>query len=87
MSYIFVVCNFNLYVYIFIICNILCESYYIIFCIFFFSLWAPFHIVLFNTFLLLLTVSHLRAMCSDPGTVPLPHSNGSLSDLRQGIFD
>ncbi|XP_008178297.1 palmitoyltransferase ZDHHC3 isoform X1 [Acyrthosiphon pisum] len=47
------------------------------------SLWAPFHIVLFNTFLLLLTVSHLRAMFSDPGTVPLSHTNVSLSDLRQ----
>lgn len=52
----------------------------------FFSLWAPFHIVLFNTFLLLLTVSHLRAMFSDPGTVPLSHTNVSLSDLRQGIL-
>lgn len=51
-----------------------------------FSLWAPFHIVIFNTFLLLLMVSHLRAMCSDPGTVPLPHNNVSLSDLRQGAF-
>jgi len=52
----------------------------------FFSLWAPFHIVLFNTFLLLLTVSHLRAMFSDPGTVPLSHTNVSLSDLRQGML-
>lgn len=54
--------------------------------LFIFSLWAPFHIVLFNTFLLLLTVSHLRAMCSDPGTVPLPYTNVSLPDIRQGTF-
>lgn len=64
---------------------IICTNYNIFFNNFF-SLWAPFHIVLFNTFLLLLTVSHLRAMCSDPGTVPLSHINDSLADLRQGIF-
>jgi len=48
------------------------------------SLWAPFHVVLFNTVIFLVSFSHLRAMCSDPGAVPLPQSRMDFSDIHSG---
>lgn len=53
------------------------------FCLYF-SLWAPFHVVLFNTVIFLVSFSHLRAMCSDPGAVPLPQSRMDFSDIHSG---
>uniref|UniRef100_A0A1B6MPS2 Palmitoyltransferase n=1 Tax=Graphocephala atropunctata TaxID=36148 RepID=A0A1B6MPS2_9HEMI len=48
------------------------------------SLWAPFHVVLFNTVIFMLSLSHLRAMCSDPGAVPLPQNRMDFSDIHSG---
>nr|XP_034172093.1 palmitoyltransferase ZDHHC7 [Osmia lignaria] len=45
------------------------------------SLWGPFHVVAFNTVVLLLIMSHLKAVCSDPGVVPLPQSRMDFSDI------
>lgn len=50
------------------------------FCLF--SLWAPIHVVLFNTIIFLLSMSHLKAVLSDPGTVPLPQNRLDFSDLH-----
>ncbi|XP_037957077.1 palmitoyltransferase ZDHHC3-A-like isoform X2 [Teleopsis dalmanni] len=36
------------------------------------SIWAPLHVMLFNTVVFLLSTSHLKAVLSNPGTVPLP---------------
>lgn len=47
-----------------------------------YSLWGPFHVVAFNTIVLLLTMSHLKAVCSDPGVVPLPQSRMDFSDIH-----
>ncbi|XP_030384873.1 palmitoyltransferase ZDHHC3 [Scaptodrosophila lebanonensis] len=46
------------------------------------SIWAPFHVVLFNTVVFLLGMSHLKAVFSDPGTVPLPANRLDFSDLH-----
>ncbi|KAM7354159.1 DNZDHHC/NEW1 zinc finger protein 11 [Cochliomyia hominivorax] len=46
------------------------------------SIWAPFHVVLFNTVVFLLGLSHLKAVLSDPGTVPLPANRLDFSDLH-----
>ncbi|XP_055917259.1 palmitoyltransferase ZDHHC3 [Eupeodes corollae] len=46
------------------------------------SLWAPLHVVLFNTVVFLLGMSHLKAVLSDPGTVPLPLNRLDFSDLH-----
>ncbi|KZC15111.1 PREDICTED: palmitoyltransferase ZDHHC3 [Dufourea novaeangliae] len=46
------------------------------------SLWGPFHVVAFNTVVLLLIMSHLKAVCSDPGVVPLPQSRMDFSDIH-----
>lgn len=35
------------------------------------SLWGPINVVLFNTIIFLLTLSHLKAVFCDPGLVPL----------------
>lgn len=45
------------------------------------SLWGPFHVVTFNIVVLLLIMSHLKAVCSDPGVVPLPQSRMDFSDI------
>lgn len=47
-----------------------------------FSLWGPFHAVMFNTIILLLTMSHFKAVLSDPGTVPLPQTRLDFSDIH-----
>ncbi|KAJ1527011.1 hypothetical protein ONE63_008555 [Megalurothrips usitatus] len=46
------------------------------------SLWGSFHMVMFNTVAFLAAMAHFRAMCSDPGTVPLPHSRMDFSDIH-----
>ncbi|XP_037960111.1 palmitoyltransferase ZDHHC3-like [Teleopsis dalmanni] len=46
------------------------------------SIWAPLHVVLFNTVVFLLSMSHLKAVLSDPGTVPLPANRLDFSDLH-----
>lgn len=46
------------------------------------SLWGPFHVVLFNTLVLLLVMSHMKAICSDPGVVPLPQTRMDFSDIH-----
>ncbi|XP_012344683.1 palmitoyltransferase ZDHHC3-A isoform X3 [Apis laboriosa] len=46
------------------------------------SLWGPFHVVAFNTIVLLLITSHLKAVCSDPGVVPLLQSRMDFSDIH-----
>ncbi|CAD7078912.1 unnamed protein product [Hermetia illucens] len=48
------------------------------------SLWAPLHVVSFNTVVFLLTMAHLKAVLSDPGTVPLPQNRLDFSDLHSG---
>ncbi|OXU27208.1 hypothetical protein TSAR_010831 [Trichomalopsis sarcophagae] len=48
------------------------------------SLWGPFHVITFNTVVLLLMMSHLKAVCSDPGVVPLPQSRMDFSDIHTG---
>lgn len=40
--------------------------------------------VMFNTVAFLASMAHFRAMCSDPGTVPLPHSRMDFSDIHSG---
>lgn len=37
----------------------------------FFSLWGPFHVILFNSVIFLLALSHLKAVFCDPGLVPI----------------
>jgi hypothetical protein len=49
-----------------------------------FSLWGPFHVVLFNTIVFLLAMAHLKAVCSDPGVVPLPQNRVDFSDIHSG---
>lgn len=46
------------------------------------SLWAPFHVVAFNTIVFLLAMAHLKAVLLDPGTVPLPQTRIDFSDLH-----
>ncbi|XP_046388189.1 palmitoyltransferase ZDHHC3 [Ischnura elegans] len=48
------------------------------------SLWGPFNAVLFNTIIFLLGMAHLKAVCSDPGIVPLPQSRLDFSDIHTG---
>lgn len=38
--------------------------------------------VCFNTVVLLLSMAHMRAVLSDPGTVPLPQSRVDFSDIH-----
>ena len=56
------------------------------FCLLFIhSLWGAFHAVAFNSIILLLAMSHLRAVFSDPGIVPLPQSKLDFSELHTGL--
>ncbi|ESO93743.1 hypothetical protein LOTGIDRAFT_205637 [Lottia gigantea] len=48
------------------------------------SLWGAVNVVLFNIIVFLLTVSHLRAVLSDPGIVPLPTTSIDFSDHHAG---
>lgn len=49
-----------------------------------FSLWGPVNIAIFNTLLLMLVVSHMRAVTCDPGMVPLPATRLDFSHLHSG---
>lgn len=51
-------------------------------CVFFCSLWAPVHVVCFNSVIFLLAMSHLKAFLSDPGTVPLPKNRLDFDDFH-----
>lgn len=46
------------------------------------SLWGPFNAVMFNSIIFLLTMSHFKAVLSDPGTVPLPQNRLDFSDIH-----
>lgn len=46
------------------------------------SLWGAVNVVIFNTIVFLITMSHLRAVLSDPGVVPLPSASMDFSDLH-----
>lgn len=46
------------------------------------SMWAPLHVVLFNTVVFLLTMSHLKAVLSDPGKIPLPAHRIDFSSMH-----
>lgn len=46
------------------------------------TLWGSFNAVLFNLILTLFMVSHLRAVLSDPGVVPLPQSKLDIVDIH-----
>lgn len=50
--------------------------------LFIFSLWAPLHVVLFNTVVFLLMLAHSKAVLSDPGRIPLPQSRIDFSDIH-----
>ncbi|XP_056648716.1 palmitoyltransferase ZDHHC3 isoform X2 [Diorhabda sublineata] len=46
------------------------------------SLWGTFNVVMFNTVIFLLLISHIKAVMTDPGTVPLPQSRIDFSDMH-----
>lgn len=48
------------------------------------SPWGPVHVVVFNTLVFLLGMSHMKAVLSDPGTVPLSQSRLDFSDMHSG---
>lgn len=54
---------------------------------FFFSAWGSFNIILFNLIILLLMIAHVKAVCSDPGIVPLPQNKVDFSDMYSGSKD
>ncbi|KAH7660435.1 DHHC zinc finger domain containing protein, partial [Aphelenchoides avenae] len=47
------------------------------------SLWGAVHVFAFNTILVLAAVSHLRAMLTDPGIVPVDSKNRFAPSHRQ----
>lgn len=46
------------------------------------SLWGPLNVVAFNTIVFLLAMAHMKAVLSDPGTVPLPQTRLDFSDIH-----
>ncbi|XP_050415305.1 palmitoyltransferase ZDHHC3 [Patella vulgata] len=48
------------------------------------SMWGAVNVVFFNMIVFLLTISHLRAVLSDPGIVPLPSTSMDFSDHHAG---
>lgn len=46
------------------------------------SLWGALNAILFNTVVFMLFLSHIRAVFTDPGVIPLPHNNLDFSDLH-----
>ncbi|XP_022901682.1 palmitoyltransferase ZDHHC3 isoform X2 [Onthophagus taurus] len=46
------------------------------------SLWGTLNAVAFNLIIFLLTMSHFKAVISDPGTVPLPQNRLDFSDMH-----
>ena len=47
-------------------------------------LWGAFNVLVFNIIVFLMSASHLRAVFSDPGIVPLPKANLDFSDMHSG---
>lgn len=47
-----------------------------------FSLWGPINVVAFNTIIFMLAMAHLKAVLTDPGTVPLPQTRLDFSDIH-----
>eukprot|EP00088_Acartia_fossae_P023978 TRINITY_DN2493_c0_g1_i1.p1 TRINITY_DN2493_c0_g1~~TRINITY_DN2493_c0_g1_i1.p1 ORF type:complete len:284 (-),score=19.15 TRINITY_DN2493_c0_g1_i1:219-1070(-) len=47
------------------------------------SIWGSLHVVLFNTIIFLLFLSHARAVFSDPGIVPLPKHRLNLASEEE----
>ncbi|CAH0560695.1 unnamed protein product [Brassicogethes aeneus] len=48
------------------------------------SLWGAFNVVMFNTIVFLLTMSHIKAVVTDPGTVPIEKEHLSHEDIHSG---
>ncbi|KAK9891692.1 hypothetical protein WA026_015660 [Henosepilachna vigintioctopunctata] len=46
------------------------------------SLWGAFNLLMFNCIIFLLCMSHLRAVLTDPGTIPLPENRMDFSDIH-----
>jgi len=49
-----------------------------------FSIWGSINMTAFNVVIFLMIISHLQAVLSDPGTVPLPKTSLDFSDLHAG---
>ncbi|TDG48619.1 hypothetical protein AWZ03_004948 [Drosophila navojoa] len=49
------------------------------------SIWAPFHVVVFHAIVLLVFMSHSKAVFTDPGIVPLLSNRPDFSDLEPGM--
>jgi hypothetical protein len=49
-----------------------------------FRLWGCINVVIFNILIFFAAVSHLRAVLSDPGIVPLPNASMDFSDMHSG---
>jgi hypothetical protein len=47
-------------------------------------IWASINMTAFNVVIFLMIISHLQAVLSDPGTVPLPKTSLDFSDLHAG---
>ncbi|CAH1098692.1 unnamed protein product [Psylliodes chrysocephalus] len=45
------------------------------------SLWGTFNVVMFNTIIFLLIISHIKAVVTDPGTVPLLQMEVDFSNM------
>ncbi|XP_022092944.1 palmitoyltransferase ZDHHC3-like [Acanthaster planci] len=48
------------------------------------SIWGAFHGLVFNIIVFMIFLSHLRAVLSDPGIVPLPSINLDFSGMKAG---
>ncbi|KAL5019916.1 hypothetical protein ScPMuIL_002808 [Solemya velum] len=48
------------------------------------TLWGAVNVLLFNLIAFLMAVSHMRAVFSDPGIVPLPTNSLDFSDIHTG---
>uniref|UniRef100_A0A0L8HF72 Palmitoyltransferase n=1 Tax=Octopus bimaculoides TaxID=37653 RepID=A0A0L8HF72_OCTBM len=48
------------------------------------TLWGAVSVVIFNFIIFLAVVSHLRAVLSDPGIVPIPKTTLDFSDMHSG---
>jgi len=48
------------------------------------SVWGSTNIAAFNVIVFLMIAAHLRAVLSDPGTVPLPKTSLDFSDMHSG---
>lgn len=48
------------------------------------SIWGSINMAGFNVIIILMIISHLQAVLSDPGTVPLPKTSLDFSDMHAG---